>query len=163
MRPHVQTPAHLVKTISAPLRRAAAAACILALAAASTAFGADPGRWRQTGASTIPIEYYQGITSDPAGNLFFAGPFMGLYRTDLSLHEAVRNRFAIPTAVRNGPGYNHIGALAWDPRAGGRLLLPLSCSHPKAGGNTCRKGAIGVASAGSLAWQYAVELDPAYI
>ena len=163
MRPDLRTATHFVQSACAPLRRAAATTVVLALALAGTAYGADPGRWKETGRSTIPTEYYQGITSDAAGHLFFAGPFMGLYRTDLGLHESLRNRFAIPAEVRNGPGYNHIGALAWDPGSGGRLLLPLSCSHPKAGGNTCGKGAIGVASAGSLAWQYAVELDPAYI
>jgi hypothetical protein len=138
-------------------------AFLVTLALSVPAYAQDPGRWKETGHSWVPKDYYQGITSDGDGHMYFAGPFMGLYRTDMRLAETIRNRFAIPADVRNGVGYNHIGALAFDHADGGRLLLPLGCSHPKAGGNTCGKGAIGVADPGTLTWRYAVDLDPAYI
>ena len=32
---------------------------------ATQAMAADPGRWRPTGRSAIPLEYFQGMTSDP--------------------------------------------------------------------------------------------------
>ena len=38
----------------------------LALLAATPALAADPARWAETGRSTVPLYYYQGITSDPA-------------------------------------------------------------------------------------------------
>ena len=39
----------------------------------SLASGADPGRWDFVGRSSIPLEYFQGITSSPDGDLFFDG------------------------------------------------------------------------------------------
>src|SRR5215217_181543 len=49
----------------------AALACLTALSA--TAEAADPGRWNETGASRIPLQYYQGVTSDPADRPGAAG------------------------------------------------------------------------------------------
>src|SRR3954470_169689 len=54
---------------------------VLALAAlavlAPPARAADPGRWRLTGVNRVPLEYYQGMTSDPARRLWFDGVFAG--------------------------------------------------------------------------------------
>ena len=67
----------------------------------------------------------------------------------------------IPPAVTAQYGFNHMGDIAWDRREGGRVLLPLECYTPGApnGGNTCGRGAIGVADAGTLQWRYLVLLD----
>jgi hypothetical protein len=122
----------------------------------------DPGRWVETGFSPIPFEYYQGVTSDPAGDLYFDGFFAGLYRTDSELDEQARDTTEIPDDVHEREGYNHIGDLSWDDAEGGRLLLPLECFVPGVG-NTCGTGSFGVADPATLAWRYYVKLDPAYI
>jgi hypothetical protein len=118
-----------------------------------------------TGHSTTRIEYYQGVTSDPARRLFFDGRFVGLYRTDPGLKETARVANAIPPAVASAEGYNHIGDLTWDAAEGGRLLLPLECFSPGVAGgpNTCGTGSIAVADPATLAWRYYVKLDPADI
>lgn len=138
-------------------------AVILAIAAGSAA--ADPGRWRATGVSRIPLEYYQGVTSDPLGHLWFDGVFAGLYRTDARLRERGRNDTVIPLAVTAAEGYNHVGDISWDAAEGGRILLPLECYYPgrPGGENSCGTGSIGVADPGTLRWRYYVKLDPAEI
>jgi hypothetical protein len=68
-------------------------------AAPAAASGADPGRWRETGISRIPFEYYQGVASDPDRRLWFDGVFAGLYRTDDRLRERARDDAAIPPLV----------------------------------------------------------------
>jgi hypothetical protein len=139
------------------------------LASAATASAADPGRWTETGRSTIPLYYYQGVSSDPARNLFFNGVDVGLYRTDANLSEKARNDDVIPPAVHASEQYNHIGDITWDEREGGRVLLPLECYYPKAApgrpdeNNTCETGSIGVADPQTLQWRYYVKLDPAEI
>jgi hypothetical protein len=100
---------------------------LLFLLAASSAQAADPGRWRETGVSTMPLYYYQGVTADPARNFFFDGVDFGLYRTDSGLQETGRNDDVIPPSVHAREGYNHIGDLSWDRSEGGRVLLPLEC------------------------------------
>ena len=91
------------------------------------AAAADPQRWTPTGTSSLPLVYWQGVTVDPQGNLYFDGVVSGLYRTDPALRETGRTDDAIPASVRMGEGYNHIGDLSWDASEGGRLLLPLEC------------------------------------
>ena len=140
----------------------------LAVAAASPAAvarAADPGLWKGTGYSRIPLEYFQGIASDPARRLWFDGVFTGLYRTDDRLHERARAAVEIPAEVTASQGYNHIGDITWDAREGGRVLLPLECFYPghPGGANTCGTGAIGVADPTTLRWRYDVELDPTEI
>jgi hypothetical protein len=149
--------------VTAP--RLAAAVAALLLAPAAPASAADPGRWRLTGRSPIPLEYFQGMTSDPDRHVWFDGVFAGLYRTDDRLRERARREMAIPPEVTAARGYNHIGDPTWDAREGGRLLLPLECYTPGApgGSNTCGRGAIGVADPLTLRWRYLVELDPAEI
>ena len=104
-----------------------------------TAGAADPGRWVETGYDPVPLEYFQGVTSDPQRNLFFDGLFQGLYRTNSELVEQGRNNAAIPTEVNQLEKYNHIGDITWDSREGGRVLLPLECYLPIIG-NFCGTG-----------------------
>jgi hypothetical protein len=138
-------------------------AALAALPAAALA--ADPGRWRGTGISRIPLEYFQGVTSDPDRRLWFDGVFQGLYRTDDRLRERARIDAAIPPIVTAQEGYNHIGDITWDAREGGRILLPLECFYPgrTGGANSCGTGSIGVADPLTLRWRYYVKLDPAEI
>ena len=146
--------------------KVAPAAVLLALAAHAPAAGAaDPGRWRATGVSRIPLEYFQGMTSDPRRRLWFDGIFSGLYRADANLRERRRNDVVIPPDVAAREGYNHVGDLSWDAHEGGRILLPLECFYPgRAGGaNSCGTGAIGVADPLTLQWRYYVKLERAEI
>jgi hypothetical protein len=140
---------------------AAVAACAALLAPAS-APAADPGRWTETGHTPVPLEYFQGVTTDRAGDFFFDGIQVGLYRTDPLLTEEARDESAIPLDVYLREGYNHIGDITWDKREGGRLLLPLECFIPFLG-NTCKTGSIGVADPETLQWRYYVKLDKAFI
>jgi hypothetical protein len=144
------------------LAGALAIAGLFAAALAQPAGAADPGRWIETGYSVVPLEYFQGVTSDRQRNLFFDGQTVGLYRTDSNLVEQARNVNAIPDDVYQREHYNHIGDPTWDPHEGGRMLLPLECFIPFLG-NTCKNGAIAVADAVTLQWKYYVKLDPAFI
>jgi hypothetical protein len=142
----------------------AAAALVAALAAAGPAAAADPGRWRLAQADEVPLSYFQGLTHSAAGSWFFDGITVGLFRTDRSLRQKAQNANALaPELVAQG--FNHIGDPTWDPREGGRLLLPLECYVPGQpnGGNTCGRGAIAVADPAMLKPRYAVALDPADI
>src|SRR4051794_15022782 len=133
-----------------------------ALAPARAGSAADPGRWVETGRSTLPLYDYQGVTSDPARNFYFDGVDFGLYRTDSELGETGRNDVVIPPDVAAREHYNHIGDLSWGAAEGGRLLLPLECYYPPAG-NTCGTGSFGVADPATLRWRYYVKLDPRFI
>jgi hypothetical protein len=152
----------------AGVRRAVAAGAAVAVVAAALGAGparaAEPARLRLADTRAVPLEYFQGLTHDPAGNRWLDGVTVGLYRTDLALRERARTLAAIPPGVA-AVGFNHIGDLSWDPAEGGRLLLPLECFTPGApnGGNTCGVGAFGVADPATLAWRYVVALDPADI
>jgi hypothetical protein len=142
------------------------AAVALAVGAHGPSAGAaDPGRWRATGVSRIPLEYFQGMASDPRRTLWFDGVFIGLYRADANLREQRRNDVVIPPEVTAREGYNHVGDLSWDAREEGRILLPLECFYPgrPGGANSCGTGAIGVADPRALQWRYYVKLDPAEI
>jgi hypothetical protein len=118
----------------------------------------------------VPLEYYQGVASDPRRRLFFNGIYTGLYRTDPRLNETARTANVFPPTVQAQEQYNHIGDIAWDAREGGRVLLPAECYYPRAApdneedpNNTCRTGSIAVADDDTLAWKYYVKLDPAEI
>jgi hypothetical protein len=132
------------------------------LVQAQSAPAAKDTGWAETGHSLVPLEYFQGVTSDQHRNLYFDGVFSGLYRTDSSLAEQARNTNVIPADVGQREGYNHIGDITWDKREGGRVLLPLECFFPFIG-NFCRTGSIGVADDDTLQWRYYVKLDPAFI
>jgi hypothetical protein len=146
-----------------PARALLMSAALLAATAAPAA--ADTGPWRAAGMSKIPLEYYQGVTADPAGRLWFDGVFAGLYRADAHLRQQRRNDAIIPPAVTAAEGYNHVGDISWDGGEGGRILLPLECYYPgrPGGANSCGTGSIGVADPETLRWRYYVKLDPAEI
>jgi hypothetical protein len=141
---------------------AAVAACMAGLVSGAARSAPPMNGWSETGHSIVPLEYFQGVTSDQQRHLYFDGIFTGLYRTDSHLVEEARNFDVIPHDVALSEGYNHIGDITWDKREGGRLLLPLECYLPFVG-NFCHTGAIGVANALTLQWRYYVKLDPAYI
>jgi hypothetical protein len=136
----------------------------LSLAVAAPAARADdPGRWLLTGASSVPVTYWQGLTSDPSKKrMFFVGVFEGLWQTTPRLRQTAGVGGAIPSEVKATEGYNHIGDPTWDPGEGGRVLLPLECYSPDLG-NTCGTGSFGVADPSTLGFRYYVKLDPAEI
>lgn len=138
---------------------------LLTLVLAAPAAARDPGRWGLTGETAVPVPYWQGVTGDGRGSVFFDGVFQGLYRTDSSLAENAAAPAEIPADVMALEGYNHIGDISYDFAEGGRVLLPLECYVPNqpGGGNTCGTGSIGVADPATLAWRYYVKLDPAEI
>ena len=126
---------------------------------------ADPGRWILTGASSVPVAYWQGLTSNPSKSVvYFDGPFVGLWSTTPTLKQVSAVGTAIPAAVKASEGYNHIGDPTWNPGDGGRVILPLECYSPGANpSNTCGTGSFGVADPATLAWRYYVKLDKAEI
>lgn len=139
------------------MRRALLTTLVAALVLPALAGAKDPGRWRLTGRSTIPILYYQGMAVAPGGSLFFDGVEVGLYRTSLTLKQQAATPDVIPPAVA-ALGFNHVGDISYDPREGGRVLLPMECYDSKLG-NTCGRGEIGVADPRTLRWRYGVPLD----
>jgi hypothetical protein len=140
---------------------------VLALTASvalvSSASAGDPGVWLETGRLTEPASYRQGITSNPAtGDVFFDGPFVGLYRTRGGAKVLASNADVIPSDVSQREQYNHIGDPAFDPGQG--VLLPLESYQPaQPDPNPSKTGSIGVVDATSLAWKYYVKLDPSEI
>ncbi|MDQ6751147.1 MAG: hypothetical protein M3Z33_10385 [Actinomycetota bacterium] len=126
---------------------------LLALLAAPAA-ARDPGRWQPVGANSTPIRYFQGLTPDDQGNVYFSGVSEGVYRT-AGAAETGGNYHIIPPVIRLREGYNHVGAITFSE---GRVLLPLECYYPRRGGNTCKTASIGVADR-NLRWIYYVKLD----
>src|SRR5205823_8165925 len=114
------------RATNACVRRIALALLALSWALACTAQAADPRLWTRTGATTLPSDYWQGLATAGDGALLFAGPQIGLYRTTPDLRsETARVASAIPASVQTGERFNHIGDVEFDPREGGRLVLPL--------------------------------------
>jgi hypothetical protein len=144
---------------------ALAAVLAATVALASSASARDPGRWLLTGASSIPDDYWQGLASDPSDSqLFFVGPFQGLWQTSPQLVQTAAVDKAIPTALRQSVGYNHIGDPTWLDGEDGRVVLPMECYNPAQDpSNTCGKGAFGIADPQTLAFRYYVQLDPKFI
>ena len=97
-----------------------------------TASAKDPGRWVVTGATSVPIDYFQGLTSNPADtSVYFVGLFQGLWKTTPRLRRTAGVPDAIPPSVAASEGYNHIGDPTWDRAEGGRVILPLECYGPR--------------------------------
>ena len=143
--------------------RIALVALGLALVVTAPAAARDPGRWTLSGWSSVPTNYWQGVTTaGPGKPLFFSGIFTGLHRTERSLRQNGSVDPVIPAEVKAAEGYNHVGDIGYQ---GGRVLLPLECYTPGGpnGGNTCGTGSIGSANPDTLAFQYYVKLDPAEI
>jgi hypothetical protein len=133
-------------------------------AAAAPASAGSASDWIKTGRSTMPLNYYQGVTHDNRGNVYFDGVFTGLYRTDTKLRQEAQNVDVIDPGVKQSVGFNHIGDITWDKAEGGRIVLPLECyDASKTPSNTCGIGGFGVADPKTLAWEYWVKLDPADI
>jgi hypothetical protein len=129
-------------------------------------WSADPALagWQASNATKTSIAYNQGVSFDQAhGDFFFDGVSSttnsGLYRTDSKLVQTGANTAVIPPTRED---YNHAGDLSFDPVAR-RVLLPLECYYPSAGGNTCGIGAIAVADPVSLRFLYYVNLDTTQI
>jgi hypothetical protein len=143
--------------------RTATIGLALALAVSAPASASDPGRWTLSGWSSVPGNYWQGVTTASGGGpLFFSGLFTGLHRTDRRLHQTGSVDPVIPPLVFATEHYNHVGDIGYQ---GGRVLLPLECYTPGGpnGGNTCGTGSFGVADPTTLAFRYYVKLDPAEI
>jgi hypothetical protein len=125
-----------------------------------------PRRWTETGRSTVPVFYYQGVAANDDRKLFFNGVFAGLYRADRQLRERAANADVFPSDVSAREHYNHTGDIDWDAREGGRVLLPTECYYPGTAGpgddpaNTCKTGSIAVADPKTVRWRYYVKLDP---
>src|SRR3954463_5593327 len=153
-----------MKRAAVAAARAAIAAALIAIGAPASASAADPGLWIKTSQLTKPASYRQGLASNPAtGDVFFSGPFAGLYRTRNG-REIVSNTNPIPADVSQREQYNHIGDIAFDPGGGGRLLLPLESYQPfQSDQNPSKTGSIGVMDPNSLKWNYYVKLDPSEI
>jgi hypothetical protein len=145
------------------LLAAVALAALLGLAGTASARG--PGHWLLTGASSVPNNYWQGLTSDPSDSqLFFIGPGQGLWQTNPRLVQTAGVSKAIPESLSTGIGYNHIGDPTWLDGEGGRIVLPMECYNPSADPtNTCGMGAFGIADPSTLAFRYYVQLDPKFI
>jgi hypothetical protein len=145
-------------------RTLAVALSLIALFAAAPASAKDPGRWKPTGRSPMPLNYYQGVTHDDRGKVYFSGVFEGLYRTDAKLNEEARNLDAIDPLAKATVGFNHIGDITWDAAEGGRVILPLECyDASKTPSNTCGIGGFEVSDPDTLQSRYWVKLDPADI
>jgi hypothetical protein len=139
------------------------ATAFASLALAPAAPAQDPGKWLLTGASSVPVSYWQGLTSSPdESTVFFTGFAEGLWRTTPTLRETAGDATEIPLDVKQAEGYNHIGDPTWNPGDGGRVILPLECFTAGVG-NTCGTGSFGTADPVTLAWRYYVKLDPAQI
>jgi hypothetical protein len=130
----------------------------LASAAGSAPVQKDPGRWDLVSTTSVRIFYYQGMTHDDKGNLFFDGVDNGLFKTDSSFTQIAGITPYIPAAVTARDKYNHIGAIAYAKDTG--VLLPMECYN---GTNCANTGAIGVADPSTLAWKYEVKLSSATI
>jgi hypothetical protein len=138
-----------------------AALALLTGAAPAARAAAPPDRWKPQGRTSVPIDYYQGLTHAGA-SLFFVGVFEGGYLTGPDLREHRRNTALIPSAVQTAAGFNHIGDPTYDPSHGGRFLLPLECYHPDLPQpNTCGFGGFGILDPVTLAWRAWVRLDGA--
>ena len=143
----------------------AAVAWAAILSFAATASARDPGRWVLTGASSVPFDYWQGLTNSPsADRIYFIGPSQGLWQTTPRLVQTAGIDREIPAALRRSVGYNHIGDPTWLDGEGGRVVLPMECYNPAANPtNTCGRGAFGIADPETLAFRYYVQLDPRFI
>lgn len=132
---------------------------VLALGPAESGFAA----WRLAATRTVPALYNQGLAYDARfGQFVFSGtrvPRSALYRTSFTLRPLAARAAVLPLTAER---YNHVGDVGFDP-VRRRLILPLECYYPRGGGNTCRRGAFGVADPRTLRLLYHVNLEPSQI
>lgn len=119
----------------------------------------DPGRWKLVSTTTVPIQYFQGMTQG-GGHFYFDGIDNGLYVTDDHLAQLAAVTPAIPASVTAADKYNHVGAIGYSARDGGEVLLPMECYDTSTSVNCADTGAVGVAAPVSLDWRFEVRLDP---
>src|SRR3954452_19775126 len=103
---------------------AVGAICAWLALAAAPALAADPGLWKETGRNSVPLYYYQGVSSDPMTHLCFEGIYFCLYQTDPQLNQLAEHNGEIAQDGHVREGYDHMRDLAWDPSEHGRILLP---------------------------------------
>jgi len=141
-------------------RTLAAVAALLLAAPAAHASG-----WKLANEDSMSINYFQGLTHTPGGDMLFIGPSQGAWRTDPNLKQLAGNASIYPSNVA-AIGFNHAGDPTYDPSEGGRLLAPMECYHPELApqpANTCGIGGFGVINPVDLTWKYWVRLDQADI
>ena len=132
-------------------RLAVAIAGLVLAALAPAARAEDPGRWLLTGATSVPANYWQGLTSDPAKtSMYFVGVFEGLWQTDPALAPLGGVPGAIPPAVKQAEGYNHIGDPTWNALEGGRVVLPLEVQISDPSGEVSAHIAFGISDGSSF-------------
>jgi hypothetical protein len=144
--------------LSSLMAFASATALLALFALPATTSGAapvqkDPGRWKLVSATSMRLFYYQGMTHDNKGHLFFDGIDNGLWKTDTSFNQLGGSTPFIPADVAARDKYNHIGAITYAASTG--VLLPMECYN---GSNCANTGAIGVADPTTLTWKYEVKL-----
>ena len=147
------------------LALAALVACALGLiAGAGSAPAAKQKTWVETGNSPVPLEYFQGVTSDRRGHFYFDGVFTGLYRTDPNLVEQARSEYnVIPPDVGTSARVTTTSATSPGTAASTAACCCRSSATSRFIGNFCKTGSIGVADPDTLEWRYYVKLDPAFI
>ena len=125
-----------------------------------------PGAGRLTGTTSLPIVYYQGVTADPARNLYFDGVFVGLYRTDSRVPRDRPHRRRDP--ARRARCARATTTSATSPGTAPRAAA--SCCRSSATSPTGPTAATRACTArsasptrGTLQWRYYVKLDPAEI
>lgn len=145
----------------ASLASLAAVLAVAASGATASAAPSPPQRWVLSNADSVPLQYFQGLTHDGGGNLFFVGVFQGGYRTNDALKQLAGRPNVFPLDVAAATGFNHIGDPTYDTAEGGRVLVPLECYVPGKpnGGNTCGMGGVAIVDPATLAWRYWVKLD----
>ena len=127
----------------------------------ATANAADPGRWVETGFSHVPFEYFQGITSDPAGQPLVrrllrpacTGPTPALV-------EQAREEYAIPVDVPRPGGLQPHRRPELGRRRGRPAAAAAGVLLPFQGGQHLRHGVVRGGRPDDAAWRYYVKLDP---
>jgi len=82
---------------------------VLAGVAPATAGAVDPGKWIEAGYDPVPLEYFQGVTSDPQRNLFLGLALATLGRKAEAIAAAERGDQFQPLEKdqNNGPYMRH--------------------------------------------------------
>ena len=103
-------------------------ACAAAALIPTPAAAGDPGRWDLVDRSTIPLVYFQGVTSAPDGDLFFDGINTGLYRSNSQLAQEARIANVIPSPVGTAQAPRAVRTPARPARSASPIPTPCSGS-----------------------------------